>query len=316
MAYRINIILFTLISLFIIKTKAQNYNPFPESNSYWTVIEYFNDRVVLFSVEGDTLVNNVPYKKVYKLIKAENGIDTVSNLHCLMRQEIDQKKIYTIRSYLNEVDEKLAYNFNVNFGDTIILTAYDYNKIGDSIFVVNQSIIADSIQLYNGEYRKMFAVNSLSTNFDLLVIEGIGAMNSPFPNQDDWDGLHSNLLTCHEVNFEYVFVNYFENYYDPETSCGFDIIDDISDNTMSLWRLYPNPTNKEVFLEVPSFYLNTEVVIDIYAIDGTLKKEYKLPNLQNSIIRLSIADLSDGLYIITFSNKFSKAYIDKLIINN
>lgn len=315
MAYRINIILFTLISLFIIKTKAQNYNPFPESNSYWTVIEYFNDRVVLFSVEGDTLVNNVPYKKVYKLIKAENGIDTVSNLHCLMRQEIDQKKIYTIRSYLNEVDEKLAYNFNVNFGDTIILTAYDYNKIGDSIFVVNQSIIADSIQLYNGEYRKMFAVNSLSTNFDLLVIEGIGAMNSPFPNQDDWDGLHSNLLTCHEVNFEYVFVNYFENYYDPESSCGFDLIDGISDLEKNPIYYFPNPAFNRVSIIIPSIHFDSDIVVSVYSFGGFLIDEYKYTNLKTEKINLDLEDLSAGIYFITLKSNNLTQYVDKLIIN-
>mgnify|MGYP005863247875 CR=1 FL=1 len=152
----------------------------------------------------------------------------------------------------------------------------------------------------------------MNTYYNLTVIEGVGDMNSPIPKIEFWTGLHNSEMLCLMASDEYIYVQ--SN--DPETSCGFDIIDDISDNTMSLWRLYPNPTNKEVFLEVPSFYLNTEVVIDIYAIDGTLKKEYKLPNLQNSIIRLSIADLSDGLYIITFSNKFSKGYIDKLIINS
>lgn len=105
--------------------KAQTYYPFPENNSFWTVVEYSIDKstsyyyVELFEMDGDSVFNNLVYKKVYKLLKDENGIDTLASLHCLIRQDIDQKKVYFIRSYLNETTEKLGYNFNISIGDTL-----------------------------------------------------------------------------------------------------------------------------------------------------------------------------------------------------
>jgi hypothetical protein len=68
---------------------SQTYYPLPEENAYWTVVEFdyntgqYND--VIYTVDGDTVINNLDYKIVYRLDDWPTIYDTISTLHCFMR---------------------------------------------------------------------------------------------------------------------------------------------------------------------------------------------------------------------------------------
>jgi hypothetical protein len=273
-----------------------------------------NNRVVLFSVDGDTLVNEESFKKVYKLYKDEDGIDTISNLHCLLRQENDQQKIFVIRTYLGEEDERLAYNFDVNYGDTIVLTAFDFNETGDTLFRVDHLTAYDSVQIYNGEYRQLYTLYSINTGFFLWVVEGVGASNSPFPNYINGYDADFNLMTCLEVDDEYIFLNFLEMYYDPFYSCGLDIIDGIDEFAKTYIRSYPNPTKAQFTLELSNNYLGSDIIISINNQEGSMLKEYSYNNLQTLKLDIETVNLSNGLYFITLRRSKSLEFIEKLII--
>lgn len=299
------------------KSISQNYYPFPENNSFWTVVEYSldkstsNDFIEVFEINGDSVVNSVTYKKVFKLLKDENGIDTLSSLHCLMRQDVNQKRIYFIRSYLDETTEKLGYDFDISIGDTVVLPAFDYYEMGDTIFTVNH-YLWDSIQLYNGNYRKIYNLYSImNTNYELNIIEGVGDMNSPFPNIEFWNGFPLSEMLCLTEDNEYIFVQ--SN--DPDASCGFDLIESVSDFRKNPIRYFPNPTFKGVSFIIPSSYFNSDIVISIHSLDGCLIDEYKYANLQTEIIQVDFEVLSGGIYILTLKSNDLTQYVDKLIIN-
>ena len=97
---KVGIIILFLTTSFLY---SQNYVPFPEENAFWTVKEfnysYDGYEIAMYTVKCDTTVNDKQYVKVYRLTKASSSGDTLWTLHCLMRQEVENKKIYFVRIY-------------------------------------------------------------------------------------------------------------------------------------------------------------------------------------------------------------------------
>ncbi|NOX46092.1 MAG: T9SS type A sorting domain-containing protein [Chlorobi bacterium] len=297
-AIRISTVLLLLTSSIV---HSQNYVPFPEENAFWTVLEfnYLNGGydVVVYTVKGDTTVNENQFKKVFRLTEIPNSEDTLWTLHCLMRQETGKKKIFFVRLYQGETQEKLGYDFDVNIGDTISLPAFDYANIGDSIYLIVNPVF-DSTQLWNGESRKNYFFASIMQygSFDLQVIEGVGEWKSPFPNLFYWDAFHQPEMNCLEVNGEYLY----GFTADPSENCGFDFlgVNEVPDEPKI--RVYPNPANKILHVE-SSISKGEKTDVRIF---NSIGKEVFFGSFQKSNEGKIIIDISDypsGIYFVVFN---------------
>ena len=77
---------------FSFNAAAQTYYPLPEEKAYWTVLEFdyntwqYND--VIYTVMGDSVINNLNYKVVYRLDDYPTIYDTIRTLHCFMSQSV------------------------------------------------------------------------------------------------------------------------------------------------------------------------------------------------------------------------------------
>ncbi len=299
-----------LIYLAMNMAKAQMYYPLPTQNAYWTVYEYneFNDRMddVIYTVDGDTLINGFNYTKVYKLNDYPTIYDTVKILHCLMRQTKAENKIWFIRTYLGETTEKLGYNLSVNIGDTVSLPAFDYGNVGDSLY-----ILADTSYriLYNGEHRKWYGFFSIKQyNGPINYIEGITDYNSTFPNfHYHYDYFHQSSTQCVNINNQYVWHPFLPD----TTKCGFNLVSSNKQNKKEL-QIIPNPADNYTFIRVSP--INDRNVLSIFNVYGN--------NLYQTILNqgteqyiLDLTKFTPGIYFIELQSH-SSVICKKLIIDH
>ncbi|MDX9906698.1 MAG: hypothetical protein RBS55_08950 [Bacteroidales bacterium] len=303
------VFILALTLLVNLTSNGQIYFPFPEENAYWTVFEYNQNLgmwdTYVYTITGDTAINDLAYKKIYQLNDTLEGEDTVWKFHACMRQEINNKRIFFIRSYLGETIEKLGYDFNVDIGDTISLPAFSYLEY-DTLF--KRLVTYDSVQLWNGEYRKHYFFASISeSGYGLSVTEGISEYHSAFPNLLFWDTFHQSEVTCFRLNGEYL--------YGPApgpTDCDFTVqVKDLSLNNRIICS--PNPSKGLIEIYFPE--INTEVY------DLLLINTLGIPVLDKHIVLtkstlvLDVHDLPSSCYLMLIKSGHL-FYTNKMIINH
>ncbi len=291
---------------------SQQYHPFPEQNAYWTVVEfnqYYYWDTYIYTIKGDTVIDNKPYKKIWQLDDIPGSHDTLWVLHSFMRQDTIQKKVWFIRHYMNETTEKLGYDFDVQIGDTVYLPAFDYENSGDSGFVVIYPG-NDSTLLWNGEYRKNYFFANLNHDIGLdpYVIEGVGTQRTPFPNLFYFDPFHQSELVCNEVNGVYLY-----GFSPLPDECGFTVnINEIM--PLTTITVKPNPCNNYVDIQFPG-NINTEMRVEIINSFGETVFRKKTALLHKQL-HINTSTFKNGLYIISITSKNGNIFSDKIIINH
>jgi len=111
-----------------------------------------HSRTKIYSIQGDSMVNNLTYKKLYSVN------DTIPQTQVVLRGLIRQdtaKKVY----FFNGIEEKIIYDFNAEINDTLYF--------GSSQPIWVKSI--DSVQIFNGEWRKrwQYTCDLINPNTDI-----------------------------------------------------------------------------------------------------------------------------------------------------
>jgi len=293
---------------------AQDYNSFPEENAFWTVAGYelntYIFDVSMYTIKGDTTVSDKQYKKIYRLTETSNNDDTLWTLHCLMRQDIENKKVYFIRTYQGELNEKLGYDFDVNVGDTISLQAFDYANIGDSLFVLEY---IDSTFSFNGELLIIYVFASVLQygSFGLQIIEGIGEYKSPCPNQFFWDPFHQSEMTCLIVDGIYIYGMTSV----PSENCGFDILDISLVELESVFIISPNPVKSKITIGLNRIYQYISDVV-IYNSLGTIVYSKSINELINGDLAIDVSTYPNGIYYLILNVENNLIFTEKIIINH
>lgn len=289
----------------------QTYHPLPTQNAYWSVYEFdelqnvYDDKV--YSVEGDTLINGLEYTKVFQLNDHPTIYDTVKILHCFMRQDIEAKKIWFIRHYLGEDNEKLGYDLSAAVGDTVSLPAFDYGNIGDSIYV--RFNCDETVTLNNGENRKQYcfaSTYSVANNVQQFI-EGICNVMSTFPNKyTPFDPFHQSSTPCVEIYNEYLWSLGAEGHW-----CGFNLVD-IQEVEKHTLFYYPNPANNYVTIELPAIQDKSDIcLIDIL---GNYIECSQISSGADQYT-LNLSHLPSGIYVIKLKSS-SLTYYNKFIISH
>lgn len=294
----------------------QTYHPLPTQNAYWSVYEFdelqnvYDDKV--YSVEGDTLINGLEYTKVFQLNDHPTIYDTVKILHCFMRQDIEAKKIWFIRHYLGEDNEKLGYDLSAAVGDTVSLPAFDYGNIGDSIYV--RSDIDGTVILINGgfESRKQYSFVSTYSNANNVqqFVEGTCNVLSTFPNKySPFDPFHQTFTMCMHRNGAFIWPANTTPI--DSTRCGFNLVN-IDKRSAEVFNLYPNPANNYVTIELPAI----QDISDICLID-ILGNYIECSQISSGADQytLNLSHLPSGIYVIKLKSS-SLTYYNKFIISH
>ncbi|MDO9511679.1 MAG: T9SS type A sorting domain-containing protein [Bacteroidales bacterium] len=279
-----------LLMLFVARTgHAQTYYPLPENNAYWTILEpYWNNwDDYLYHVKGDTVLNGKTYKKVYKLNDHPTIYDTIRSLHCFMRQDVSEKKIWFILYFYGETDEKLGYDLSVNIGDTVSLPAFEYPRwghSGDSLFVLQHvDSVNLSLTLYTNSqgWRKEFRFYNIGKGEFFTYLEGVFTQSDLYPTIPDSTAGHS---VCLQVDT--LFFSVFEGY------CGFTFVGTDEIPIVADFEIFPNPCSHFVNIRLKS---SNKAEIRIYDSFGRLciTRNFKPLNETQSI---DISGLPSGVY--------------------
>ncbi len=241
---------------------------------YERILDGFRTTSALSSIIGDSLIKHHKYLKSY----SETGFPI------LIRQE--NKKIYIWSDDSN--NDVLLYDFDVKKGDTIRSTA----QSGYFLQLPKVSVV-DTIQLYNGDYRKRIKISNGDT-----WIEGIGSVN----------GFYYPLrvyVTC-DCNSSFELISFARekvlSFYNSELCATFGCcegtIDDLKNTQIikEMFAIYPNPTKEIITIK---FVCNIEKSnIELFDLQGKTVINKQINETNNSV-RLN--QLPKGIYFYRIS---------------
>ena len=275
------------------------YVPFPTENAQWNEFyaSSYNDApidtaLLKYSLQGDTIINSIQYKKVCRNIGTE------------------AQPIYRGIGGLKEVDKKIYYNgfgYNESHGGfaNIENLLYDFNKkVGDTVTVnqwIKYKIIKiDSVRIGN-EYRK---------RYNDCIIEGIG---------DVVNGLLGIMVlvpTCSRCHLEWHFVSFTQNgdciYKNPDfVDCNSVLKTALSDvkANIPLVKISPNPVKDILVIES----INTDSPCTSLEVMDIMGKSVKIISISNSLeSKLDLSDCNAGIYFVMLKFK-DKTELHKII---
>ena len=300
---------FQIILLFgIFTAKSQNNNPndttyYPlvQEGKVWSVLtregpspwnyKFSTTQMALF---GDTLIDDVLYKKMYASEKEFPEFSQDWTLQNFIREDEDKKVWYKKNS---SSEEKLFYDFSLEIGDTLP------ENLG---YEINEKVIVEDITykiMQNGQERKVwhltyyhcyydFSTDTLicnATSYSETWIEGIGSNFGVLESiSATLVGAVTYLLCVHE-NEKLVFNNN-----------GWGGVCYKTDSTAvnaykNKVNIYPNPTKGRLYIEVNESMNIYE--ISLVNIQGQIVRGY-----ESSATQLDVSGIAEGIYFIKLSS--------------
>ena len=149
-----------------------NYHPVVEDGKQWNVLfsypwtppEPQHKYTDIYKIEGDTLLDGVPYKMMYA---TRNENLTGWNLGGFIR-ETEDGQVFSRRPSTS--DEQLLYDFSMEVGDTICMCDYGYDECCMVVIEKGEIIV-------NGEPRQQIVLEyPFGNGVEEVWIEGIGSL--------------------------------------------------------------------------------------------------------------------------------------------
>lgn len=225
-------------------------------------------------IEGDTLINNLHYKKIYRSGSASG--DDWNALPDFIREDFSGKIFLKEQS----MPEFLLYDFTLIEGDT-------FHATGACAAVVTA---VDSVNLADGTRRKrlkLVRADAQTFGDENFWIEGIGSTGGLLTHF--W-GLcftdYPEFLLCFHENDNLQFQP------EPSLSCFIVSTDEISDENKI--KIYPNPAAAVLTVEMPES--GTADIFSVSDFTGKCLKTESI-NLGEKTINIPVNDLPPGIYL-------------------
>ncbi len=273
------------------------YTPMIEEGKFWIYLHHFDsDHPVpvtghAITLQGDTTVNLINYKKVYKYnLKGHHDCPfppcfefdlpyqaAEKYLVSLIREDTGQKKVYNLPLLFFEsfcdTNEYLLFDFSIDIGDTLNDCIYDFIGAGNDL---PESGIVDSIKLTDkfGKLRNTIytygypLLAALPVHDKVLLFEGVGLENYGIP--------HDPLSFL---------VDYCEGSMDP---CQL-ILSNATVKSKNQITVFPNPANELCQISMEPEEIKS---IKLYTVTGVLKKECKKCNT------IDLSNVEGGFYFL------------------
>ena len=292
---------FSLMIFAALNSYSQSYIPLLQSGNQWNVLRdganptYYTE---IFKVDIDTTING----KLCKKIVSSNDSSSTATYHfnCYMYEDTATKKIYNFDSQFNQ---KFYFDFNVQVGDSMFISAPVYGFLSCDTFIVAE---VSSI-LVGGIDRKRITLSYFSdtteyTNADIWI-EGIGSYHGLVYGavSPRYIGSQYNLL-CFSNNNQLVYENSIFNYC-YSSNVGIETVEkqDV--------LLYPNPVSD--VLNICNLE-NRKAQLQVFDSFGRMAFQQNLLEANNQI---SLSNLKAGIYNVLIYNDH-RIIASKKIIKN
>ncbi|MFK7774967.1 MAG: T9SS type A sorting domain-containing protein [Saprospiraceae bacterium] len=259
---------------------------------------------------GDTIINSLNYKKVYKLeLKGEHGCAVIEmpcwdfdypyqteekKLISFIREDTTEQKVYNlpVSSIFCETEEHLIFDFSLDVGDSLNHCIYDFIDAND--IYANDWGIVDSIKIIQryGVDRPTLISNGI-IYWQGLPIEGKAIISQGFGL--DFYGIFHEQLT------------FISDFCEGEIDQCELILSASSIEKNNEVKIFPNPS-KGVF----HISLKEEKIefIKVYSLLGELKSEFQ--NTDN----IDISDFPNGVYFLELITKDKERLVKKVLKEN
>ena len=266
----------------------------PDSNACFSV----NDNKYWF--EGDTIIEDKYYKKVYLQYHDSIADFTKATYYAAVREDTIGEKLYCIQTY--DGVERLLADFSLKKGEATEVWSFFPTVYANPRPTYAYVEEIDSV-LINNEYRKRLKMGETYQYGGEYWIEGIGSTYGLFtPYVNEVDAGEATVLLCVEVNnVLYYQAPYFNTcYYSPPIGVGFNEVDS------QHLKIYPTIADNRLIVEtdnLDSFYryeiLNTQGL-----------------SIQKGILNtneINISDMVKGFYFLLLYSEDGLPYISKFV---
>ena len=268
----------------------------------------------IVNVEGDTIINNVAYKKLLRReLAGEHPCQSPPcfvpfipyqvmrpRLYAILREDTTEQKVYCLKENSSanpDIEEFLLFDFSVNTGDTLssfIRTFIAADDL-DSSYGIVDSITTETI--IDKERKVINTWGLIPTNglgfFDkILLIEGIGLWAFDVPGFGEGIGFFPR-------NDTFMFDYCEGDYNDCNIILSNNEIDDSINVTVS-----PNPTNGIFSISSNKLIENVELHDMTGSIMGVFTDD-----------QIDTSSYPDGMYLVKFLFKDETVSIKKLVKN-
>ncbi len=299
-------VLTVLLTFSFFNSTGQTYHSFIKNGAFWkgyhnppyiSTYCYSNslypDGLMKYTINGDTVVNNKTYLKVYRQVTGNTSTLPCTyseplNYRGALRDDSLNKCVYYLPP--NQVQDTLLFHTNLNIGDTL-KDCYGFSA-NNSNFVVNY---IDSVLLLNS-YRKYFILyNPNSMNCIMTVLyEGIGS-DCIFLN-DEPQNPHGFFCVGYESIDSTSFIGW------EQEQCAGILVStpEIVINPASTVRIYPNPIRDKLTIAISSDEF-LPVQLSIYDIRGRLIQP--MVTLLNTETIVNTLSMKPGMYYLKLENQ-------------
>ena len=277
------------ITFFPVFASAQLNYFFPDSNSYFSV------SWMKFWFQGDTVIGDFKYKKVYMQMNDSIADFNKAYYFTAIREDTVAEKVYFYHyDYYNAENEYLLYDFSVNVGETV-----GFYSFWGGLHIKQQVVKSIDSILIDGHYRKK--INFLHERHGIESwIEGIGSTQGIFfPGYfEEVDAMDWTYLLCVHVDERLIYENpdpFYDNYncYIPDHGVN------ILEHKKEILKIYPTIADKVLYIE-------TDNNIEDF--------NYKIINVQGQVINegmfssniVNVSNLNKGFYLIVVSDNKNK----------
>lgn len=265
-----NRLLYSLIFSSFCSFASSQQNHYFLDNARWvyqTEKSYEPGQITIYSgleentILGDTILNGVAYKKLYKRFKHFNtvtpplpnqGSTTISYESkgpMFMRYEASENKVYFKESA--DSSEVVIYDFNIGLGDTIALRS--------EYFSDNTVKRMDTISVL-GINQTFFVLDTLYTPVRNGIISGLGSLNGLTYFQPRFEALSGGILMTDLVCFEYNNSTFKSLWAEQnQTLCPSltDFISSSKDVAIEPITIVPNPNNGTFHIQIPEIHIGS-----------------------------------------------------------
>jgi hypothetical protein len=285
-----------------INAQTNSYIPFPKQAVWhiWKTDTYPTGNPIIThidkSMQGDTIINGIPYIKYYD-----------PTLKSAIRDDSVNKKVFCYD--FNSKNETLLYNFNLKLWDTVLVI-----KANGKDFKYWVADI-DSVLLLDKKYHNRYSFNKqppwgMNGSIELSsLVEGLGYFsgNKQQTIPITGDGQTQYSMICASANRK-ILIAMFGVPPNGEY-CGAIITGVQAQVNKNEFTLYPNPTTGKFQLrtEIPGMY--TVELVNI------LGERILSAELKNGTIEIDLSGHSGGIYFVTLHTKEGSSFSRKIIKN-
>jgi hypothetical protein len=254
-------------------------------------------RHYLWGMIGDTIISNLSYSKLYSIKDTLLNMASIKYYFAGIRED-SAKRVYII--YSGDIKEKILFDFSKSINDTIIYNNnyYDYfqglwNRLDTA------RVIFDEIgEYYNRNFRYF------ETSLSGIIFEGVGNGSCTFNPGNIYPDDFNAYLSCFKKN-DTVIIGYYNCLQHYTNS----IVKQINESKLNVFY---RPLENELVVNCRE--INNYVTISIFDITGKVVKYNQI--FCNSINRISLVELNDGIYLYRVSSIFNNYIISGKFIKH